>query len=80
MATLSEKETGQKSELIIFYDDFVEFQENCAFLCDAIASMSTGEDRFDACTAAGINEFCHSVKDRSEQLRRELKKIQESPE
>lgn len=70
---------GPDDSLLIFYDDFVEFQESCAFLCDAIASMVGEEDRFDPCTASGIKEFCHSVKDRSQQLRRELKKIQEGP-
>lgn len=63
--------------MLIFYDDFVEFEESCAFLCDAVASMAGDEERFDASTAMGIKQFCASVKDRAQELRLELKKLQQ---
>jgi gamma-glutamylcysteine synthetase len=68
---------GNSGELLDLYDDFVEFHDHCSFLCDAIASMVAEDDRFDTCTAMGIKRFCHWVKDRGQNLKNELKCIQE---
>lgn len=60
---------------MILYDDYVEFQANCAFLCDAIASLASQEEQFDMGTVLGIKQFCQFVKERSEEFGSELNKL-----
>lgn len=64
--------------LVDFYDDFVEFHDHCSFLCDAIASMVGQDDQFDACTVMGIKRACFWVKDRGQDLKKELQQLQAS--
>lgn len=67
---------GGADRLLVFYDDYVEFQESCSFLCDAISSMAAEDDRFEGRTVSGIRQFCQQVKDQAENLRRELERLQ----
>ena len=68
----------KRPELLVFFDDFVEFHDNCAFLCEAIASLVTEEDRFDTHTAMGIKRFCYWLKNRSEELNQDLRRALEN--
>ena len=69
--------TTPKAELIAFYDDFVEFNEYCAFLCDAVAALFTDalEGEPDTHTVLGLKRQCHDLKERAEQLECGLHKI-----
>ena len=71
------QETSLATDLLHFYDEFVEFHDYCAFLCDAFACLATEEDYLDASTAMGVSRFSHWVKRRTHMLKQELKQIQE---
>lgn len=50
VAKIAKKEMGMagskleihRAEFVSFYDDFVEFNDYCSFLCDAMASLYCG--------------------------------------
>lgn len=63
--------------LIVFYDEFVEFQAYCALLCDALSCMATTEMGLDDATQRGVNAFSSYLKRRVEELKITLKQIQE---
>ncbi|MFT7561043.1 MAG: hypothetical protein ACI93R_002968 [Flavobacteriales bacterium] len=60
----------QKAELIELYDDFVEFNDYCSFLCDAIPSLfsevTDGEPGTH--TVMGLRRQCSDLKERAETL------------
>lgn len=64
--------TGQ---LLKFYEEFINFQGDCSFLCEAITSMATEEEFLGTETALGINRHAHSVKSKGLRLQQELKEI-----
>lgn len=64
-------------DLLHFYDEFVEFHDYCAFLCDAFSCLATEEDGLDDSTAMGLIRFSGWMKHRVENLKQELKQIQE---
>jgi hypothetical protein len=63
--------------LIVFYDEFLEFQGYCALLCDAMSCMAMTEMGLDDATKRGVYTFSGYLKERVEELRATLKKIQE---
>ena len=67
-----------EAELVSFYDDFVEFHDNCSFLCDAIAAMVGEEEYFDRSTYLGIKRYCYRIKDKVQELKQDLASIQEN--
>jgi len=69
--------TSLETDLLHFYDDFVEFHDNFSFLCDAFACLATEEDYLDTSTAMGVSRFSHWIKNRTQELKRDLKKIHE---
>ena len=71
-------ESGSLAEnLVVFYDEFVEFQAYCALLCDALSCMATTEMGLDDATQRGVTAFSGYLKRRVEDLKISLKKIQE---
>ena len=66
-----------KTDLLHFYDEFVEFQDYCSFMCEAFASLATEENYLDTSTAMGASRFCQWMKRRMQELRGDLKKIHE---
>ena len=69
--------TTIETDLLNFYDDFVELHDNCSFLCDAFACLATEEDYLDSSTAMGISRYSHWIKLRVQKLKQDLKKIHE---
>ena len=69
--------TPIETDLLNFYDDFVELHDNCSFLCDAFACLATEEDYLDSSTAMGISRYSHWIKLRAQKLKQDLKKIHE---
>jgi hypothetical protein len=63
--------------LVVFYDEFVEFQAYCALLCDALSCMAITEMRLDDATQRGVHTFSGYLKRRVEELKFTLKQIQE---
>ncbi|RYY01371.1 MAG: hypothetical protein EOO53_17910 [Gammaproteobacteria bacterium] len=71
-------ESGSLAEnLVVFYDEFVEFQAYCALLCDALSCMAVTEMGLDDATQRGVTAFSGCLKRRVEDLKISLKKIQE---
>ena len=66
-----------KTDLLHFYDEFVEFHDYCSFMCEAFSSLATEEDNLDTSTAMGASRFCHWIKRRMQELKEDLKKIHE---
>ena len=71
----SSKETPLKTDILLFYDDFVEFQDYCSFMCEAFSSLASEDNFMDESTAMGASRFCHWMKRRMHQLKGDLKKI-----
>ena len=71
-------ENGSVAEnLVVFYDEFLEFQAYCALLCDALSCMATTEMNLDEATQRGVSAFSGYLKQRVEELKINLKHIQE---
>ena len=66
------------TDLLLFYDEFVEFHDYCSFMCEAFASLATEENYLDTSTAMGASRFCHWTKRRMQELKGDLKNIHES--
>lgn len=64
--------------LLDLYDEVTEFNDCCAFLCDAFCSLATEEEALDASTVEGLKCFSYWVKQRMVALKTRLKEIQET--
>lgn len=65
------------SELLDYYDQFSEFSDQCAFLCDAYASIAANSETLDSHTARGLEHSTDWLKHRVGALKDSLKQIQE---
>jgi len=63
--------------LVMFYDEFLEFQGYCSLLCDAMSCMAMTEMGLDDATKRGVYTFSGYLKERVEELKTTLKIIQE---
>lgn len=70
-------DTSVSVGLVVFYDEFVEFQAYCAFLCDALSSMAAAQIELDDATRRGVSAFAGDLKYRVEALRILLQRLQE---
>jgi len=73
----SELTTPLKTDLLRFYDRFVEFNDDCSFMCDALVALAADEEYLDPNTAIGASRYCDWVKSRIKGLEKELKQIHE---
>lgn len=71
------QESSLANDLITFYDEFAEFNDYCAFLCAAFASIVANEEIIDERSAQGFGRCSHWMSYRMEELKKKLKKIQE---
>lgn len=57
-------------DLLTLYDDFVEFNDYCSFLCDAIPALfiEYAESEHDSHTVQGLKRHCGDLKERAERL------------
>jgi len=72
-----EPTTTLKLDLLRFYDRFVEFNDDCSFMCDALVALAANEEYLDQNTAIGAGRYCDRVKSRIKVLEKELKGIHE---
>lgn len=63
--------------LVMFYDEFVEFQAYSAFLCDALSCMAETQLEVDDATLRGVCAFSGYIKRRLEELKITLRQIQQ---
>lgn len=61
--------------LIQHYDDFADFADNCAFLCDAFASLTGNYQNLDECSIHGLERKTNWLKKRTYEIKANLKKI-----
>jgi hypothetical protein len=59
-----------KVELLTVYDDFVEFNDYCSFLCEAIPALFVeyAESEHDSHTVQGLKRHCSDLKEKAEKL------------
>lgn len=69
--------TPLNTDLLHFYDNFVELHDHCAFLCDAVACLAADGASLDDSTARGVSRYCHWMKSRMDALKDDLKHIRE---
>jgi hypothetical protein len=63
-------------ELLCLYDEFSEFEANCAFLCDAVAALgATGSVFLEPASAGGLSLFTERVKAEASLLKEKLDEI-----
>ena len=64
-------------ELVSFSDELTEFNEHCAFLCDALSALFAEQatSSIDSRTAQGVRTQCHELKQCSENLEVALNRI-----
>ncbi len=69
------------AELVEFYDEIVEFNDYCSFLCDAMSSLfgEYKDSEPDIHTILGAKRHCSWLKSRAEELKNELNLICERP-
>lgn len=67
-----------KTNLSSFYDHFLEFHEHCAFLFEATACMASEDTIFDDPTVAGIKRYCYWLKAKGQNLKDELRLMQQA--
>ena len=72
---LATAERSVQMDLLNFYDQFTEFQGNCAFMCDALVSLIEEENCLAESTAGGVSSYSQWIKRRAQALKGELKII-----
>jgi len=64
-------------ELLRYYDEFTTFNEECAFLCDAFASLAANNECIDEYSIRGLERHAHWLKGRVFELKQSLNQIRE---
>lgn len=78
MSETTQEKTPDKLtvRLLNFYDNFSEFNDYCAFLCDAFASVATQPGDLEDCSAHGLKRSAQWMKERMGMLKADLDVIQ----
>ena len=71
------EESLLSQDLLHLYDEITEFNDHCAFLCDAFACLAIEEDCMDASTAHGLGRQASWMKRQMEAFKLTLKQIHE---
>ncbi|MEE8056283.1 MAG: hypothetical protein V3T17_00385 [Pseudomonadales bacterium] len=81
---MSEPKLGTKdqasslsSALTSYYDEFADFNEDCAFLCDAFVCLTANHENLDQYSIQGFERNALWLKRRVNELKESLKKIRE---
>jgi len=61
--------------LLNFYDEFADFNEDCAFLCDAFACMVENHEYLDQDSTRGLSRNAYWLKRRTTKLKEVIKHI-----
>lgn len=64
-------------DILHLYDEVAEFNDYCAFLCDAAACLVVENDCLDKSTAHGLGRFSHDIKRGMDALKSKLRQIHE---
>ncbi|MCG8434463.1 MAG: hypothetical protein MJA83_10565 [Gammaproteobacteria bacterium] len=63
-------------DLTRLYDEFQEFNADCAFFCDAAASLAAEENGLDESTVEGLRRQSYWMKQKMDAFELKLKRIQ----
>lgn len=63
------------TELLEFYDEFSDFHDYCAFLCDSFSCLASRNEPVETNTANGVMLFADWMKYRAQRLKVELNDI-----
>lgn len=66
-----------RQELLSLCDDFAEFTDQCVFLCDAFAAISTRDETIDPATANGIGHAARCLKKRVQEIQFDLNTLRQ---
>lgn len=66
-----------RTQLLVLYDDFVEFQGYSAFMCDAIVAMTAKGTEWDEASIRGISVLTREIKQRAASMKTRLREIHE---
>jgi len=66
-----------KLKVLRLYDEFAQFSDQCAFLCDSFAAIPAQQEFIELETIGGINFYSRWLKTRLLEIKNELRKIHE---
>lgn len=69
------QESSISKDLFHFYDEFAEFNDVCAFLCDAFVCVVARDDMLDASTVQGLFRCSYWMKSRMGEFKEKLNAI-----
>lgn len=72
-----DKKPISHADIVSLLDDVVEFNDYCAFLCDAMASLFAeyAENDAESHTIQGVRRHCSDLKERAEKLEEVLNNL-----
>lgn len=78
MATVEpeSKEAQLALEILRLYDDFTEFNDRCAFLCDAFVGIVSDPESLEESTINGLSYYSHWLKHQVGDFKETLCEIQ----
>lgn len=71
------RDRQRAQELLMFYDEFAEFQSSCAFFCDAVTGILQAEAEVELNTLEGIRAYSEQIKHTASGLKERLNLIRE---
>ncbi|VAW66552.1 hypothetical protein MNBD_GAMMA10-3052 [hydrothermal vent metagenome] len=74
-AKTNHQNTLLSEALLDYYDEFADFNENCAFLCDAFSSLVDNHELLDQTSIHGFARNADWIKKRTGELKEKLKQI-----
>ena len=69
------KEAEISLELVQYCDDFADFNEDCAFLCDAFACLAANNEDLDERSIRGLERHAYSLKQRVGEFKERLTQL-----
>lgn len=67
----------RSQELLMFYDDFMDLQDSCAFFCDAVICLLDAESGVDPSTMDGLRSYADRMKRLGGELKGRLEAMRE---
>jgi hypothetical protein len=64
-------------DLLKLYDDFADFNDDCAFLCDAFASLAANHECLDQDNINGLERHAYWLKQRVGEFKERIRQIRE---
>lgn len=64
-------------KVLKLYDDFAQFSDQCAFLCDSFAAVPAHQETIAPATLGGLDFYSQWLKTRLIEIKTELRQIHE---